>query len=103
MSSVVEKPVVKGLVDGNIFAVMGAAARALKQAGQGDKVKEMMDKVNNSGGYDMALAIITDYVDFNLSGDEEDEEEDECDEDCDCDDDDCDEEEEDEEEDDDNE
>ena len=29
--------------DGNIFAIMGRASRLLKNAGQGDKAKEMCD------------------------------------------------------------
>jgi hypothetical protein len=60
-----EKPVLKvANLDGNIFAVMGAAAKALKRNGQGDKVDEMIQRVTSSDNYHAALAVIMDYVDF---------------------------------------
>ena len=61
-----DKPVVEGPVDGNIFAVMGAASKALRRAGQEDEGKKMCDRVTSSGSYDEALSIILEYVDFNL-------------------------------------
>lgn len=60
-----EKPVVKGPVDGNAFAVIGAARKALRRAGQGDKVEEMTKKAT-SGDYDHLLAVIQEYVEFDL-------------------------------------
>lgn len=48
--------------DGNIFNLMGLASRALRMAGQGDKVKEMCNRVIRSGSYHQALAIIMEYV-----------------------------------------
>ena len=48
--------------DGNIFAVLGKAAKALQRAGQGDKVSEMNRRVFASGSYDEALGIISEYV-----------------------------------------
>ena len=48
--------------DGNIFNIMGIAARSLKNCGMGDAAKEMQSRVTSSGSYDEALAIITEYV-----------------------------------------
>ena len=58
------KPVIEGPVDGNIFAILGAARKALKRAGQRDKVEEMTTRVTSSKSYYQALAIIMDYVDL---------------------------------------
>jgi hypothetical protein len=60
-----KKPVVKGPIDGNAFAIMGAVCKALRQAGQGDKVKEYTDKAT-SGDYNHLLAVSMEYVDFDL-------------------------------------
>ena len=60
-----EKPIVKGPVDGNAFAVMGAVSKALNKAGQRDKVKEYMDKAM-SGDYNHLLRVSMEYVDFDL-------------------------------------
>lgn len=54
--------------DGNIFSIMGDAARLLRANGQGDEAKEMMDRVNGSGNYYKALGIISEYVETELSG-----------------------------------
>lgn len=59
------KPVVKGPVEGNAFAIMGAVRRALKQAGQGDKVAEYIKRAL-SGDFDNLLAVSLEYVDFDL-------------------------------------
>ena len=64
------KPVVKGPIDGNAFAVMGAVCKALKKAGQGDKVKEYQSKAM-SGDYDHLLVTSMEYVDFDLDGSSE--------------------------------
>lgn len=49
--------------DGNIFNLIGIAARCLRRAHQADKAKEMTDRVMTSGSYDAALRIIMEYVD----------------------------------------
>ena len=49
-------------VDGNIFAVLGAASRALRRAGLPEKVKEMQDRASAARSYDEALAVILEYV-----------------------------------------
>ncbi len=48
--------------DGNAFAILGRVSKALRQAGQGDKVKEMTDKAM-AGDYDHLLATVLEYVD----------------------------------------
>lgn len=48
--------------DGNIFNIMGLAAKTLKRAGMSDAAKEMQSRVTSSGSYDEALAIISEYV-----------------------------------------
>ena len=53
--------------DGNIFAIMGRASRLLKSSGQGDKAKEMRDRVMSCDSYQKALSIVSDYVETELS------------------------------------
>ena len=53
--------------DGNIFAIMGRASRLLKSSGQGDKAKEMRDRVMSCDSYQKALKIISEYVETELS------------------------------------
>ena len=53
--------------DGNIFAIMGRASRLLKSCGQGDKAKEMRDRVMSCDSYQKALNIISEYVETELS------------------------------------
>ena len=48
--------------DGNAFAILGRVTKALRQAGQGDKVKEMTDKAM-SGDYNHLLSTVMEYVD----------------------------------------
>ena len=57
------KPVCK-LVgeDGNIFNLIGIAARALKTAGEPEKAEEMKQRVLKSGSYDEALRVIMEFV-----------------------------------------
>lgn len=50
--------------DGNIFNLMGIAARTLRQAGQCDRADEMLTRVTQSGDYYKALAVIGEYVEF---------------------------------------
>ena len=58
------KPVISSDINGNIFAVLGAASMVLKRNALQDKAKEMSDRVQKSESYDQALAIIMEYVDF---------------------------------------
>ena len=53
--------------DGNIFAIMGRASRLLKSAGQRDKAKEMCNRVMASKSYNAALAIVSEYVETELT------------------------------------
>ena len=53
--------------DGNIFAILGRARRALRQAGMADEAKEMFDRVTSCGSYDEALNIVSEYVETELS------------------------------------
>ena len=48
--------------DGNIFNLMGLAARTLKDNGMAEAAKEMSSRVTESGSYDAALCVIMDYV-----------------------------------------
>ena len=53
--------------DGNIFAIMGRASRLLKRSGQGEKAKEMRNRVMASKSYNAALAIVSEYVETELT------------------------------------
>ena len=53
--------------DGNIFAIMGRASRLLKSSGQGDKAKEMRDRVMSCDSYQKALSMVSEYVETELS------------------------------------
>lgn len=48
--------------DGNIFNLMGIAARTLKENGMQEQAQEMKDRITKSGSYDEALNIIGEYV-----------------------------------------
>lgn len=48
--------------DGNVFHLMGIAARTLKESDMADAAKEMQTRVKESGGYDAAIAIMMEYV-----------------------------------------
>lgn len=48
--------------DGNVFNLVGIAARTLRQSGMPDQAKEMTSRVFSSGSYDEALCIISEYV-----------------------------------------
>lgn len=52
---------------GNVFAILGRASRALKQAGMPEQAKEMFDRVTSSGDYYEALNIISEYVETELT------------------------------------
>ena len=53
--------------DGNIFAIMGRASRLLKSSGQGEKAKEMRDRVMSCDSYRKALNIVSEYVETELT------------------------------------
>ena len=55
--------------DGNVFSILGDASRLLKQNGQPEAAKEMFDRVTSSQSYEQALAIISEYVETELSRD----------------------------------
>jgi len=54
-------------MDGNIFFVMGMASRVLQQHGMEENVKEMFERVKQSGDYYKALGIISEYVQTEIS------------------------------------
>lgn len=59
-----KKPVVQLTgTDGNVFALIGVCAKALRKAGLATEATEMTNRVFKSGSYDAALAIMTEYVD----------------------------------------
>lgn len=53
--------------DGNIFAILGRAARLLHRFGQEDRAKEMTQRVTASSSYNDALFIVSEYVETELS------------------------------------
>lgn len=53
--------------DGNIFAILGSATRLLRESGQGEQAQEMIRRVYQSDSYEQALAIISEYVQTELS------------------------------------
>lgn len=55
--------------DGNIFHLLGIAARTLRRNGMSEQAKEMTDRIYASGSYDEALGIIGEYV--NITGGED--------------------------------
>ena len=48
--------------DGNIFSLIGVAARTLRENGLHDQATEMRERTMGSGSYDEALGVIMDYV-----------------------------------------
>lgn len=58
--------------DGNIFNLVGIAAKTLKRNGLSSEASEMTERVLNSGSYDEALGIIGEFVNI-TSVDEPDE------------------------------
>lgn len=48
--------------DGNIFNLIGIAARTLQRVGLREQANEMRQRVTSSGSYSEALSIITEYV-----------------------------------------
>lgn len=65
MKETKEKPTISSNIDGNIFAIVGIASRALKKAGQRENAELMQGRIMaGPGSYDEALQIVMDYVDF---------------------------------------
>lgn len=60
--------------DGNIFNLIGIAARTLRENGMREEATEMTKRVTSSGSYSEALGIIGEYV--NITSVDEDEDED---------------------------
>jgi len=60
-----EKPKVKlSEQNGNVFNLMGICSRALRDMGQGEKVKEMTNKITQTAkSYEEALSIMMEYCD----------------------------------------
>lgn len=58
--------------DGNIFNLIGIAARTLKRNGMAEEAKEMTARVQSSGNYYAALGIIGEYVNITSAEDSED-------------------------------
>ena len=48
--------------DGNIFHLVGIAAKTLRKNGLKEEASEMTEKVFGSGSYEEALGIIGEYV-----------------------------------------
>ena len=48
--------------DGNIFHLVGIAAKTLRKNGMKEEASEMSEKVFSRGSYEEALAIIGEYV-----------------------------------------
>ncbi|MCR5020355.1 hypothetical protein [Ruminococcus sp.] len=59
--------------DGNIFNLMGIAARILRRNGMSNEAKVMSERVTSSGSYDEALNILGEYVDICSEDEMEDE------------------------------
>ena len=55
--------------NGNIFNLIGIAARTLRANGMTKEANEMRERISQSGSYDEALGIIGEYV--NITGPEE--------------------------------
>lgn len=53
--------------DGNIYAIMGSAARLLRQNGMKEESDEMFKRVTSSGSYEEALRIVSEYVQTEIS------------------------------------
>ena len=53
--------------DGNIFSILGDAARLLRRAGMSEQANEMADRVHKSSNFYEALGIISEYVETELS------------------------------------
>ena len=60
-----KKPIAKVLgKDGNVFNLIGICGRALKQAGQREKITEMQSRIFSCSSYDNALSIMSEYCEL---------------------------------------
>ena len=50
--------------DGNIFNLVGIAARTLRQNGMEEQAKELCERLKEQPDYDHALMLIANYVDI---------------------------------------
>lgn len=68
------RPIVKGQVNGNVYAVIGAANRALKRVGLDEAAQEMRERTmfGSCSSYDEVLGVVQEYVEFELKEIEED-------------------------------
>lgn len=59
------KPIAKVVGEnGNVFNTLAIVGKALRKAGQGEKIKEMNQKVFKAGSYEEALHIMGQYADL---------------------------------------
>ena len=73
------KPTVSTNIDGNIFAILGATATALRRAGQREKLDEFQmrlnaEQKNPDATYSSMISLCMQYVEFEDTSDEEEEE-----------------------------
>ena len=68
------KPVVKGDVDGNAFAIIGATTRTLKQAGHAEIAKRVSEIIMKADSYETLLATCASCVSFSFGDDDYEEE-----------------------------
>ena len=47
--------------DGNVFNLIAICSKALKKAKQGDRAKEMQERIFKSDSYEQALRIMGEY------------------------------------------
>ena len=53
--------------DGNIFSILGKATQLLRENGQPEQAAEMARRVFQSHSYEKALAIVSEYVETELT------------------------------------
>lgn len=53
--------------DGNIFSILGKATQLLRENGQPEQAAEMTRRVFQSRSYEKALAIVSEYVETELT------------------------------------
>ena len=53
--------------DGNAFAILGRATKALKEAGEEDKVEEFMNQAT-SGDYNHLLRVVMEWFEVDYDG-----------------------------------
>ena len=50
--------------DGNIFNIMGLAARAMKKAGLEEELKQMVEEASHTQSYEEAICKIGEFVEL---------------------------------------